>query len=29
VAIDICKQSDPTLMKVSDSHKAACLLLVK
>ena len=29
VAIDICEQSDPMLMKVSDSHKAACLLLVK
>jgi peptide/nickel transport system ATP-binding protein len=29
VAIDVCKQSDPMLMKVSDSHQAACLLLVK
>ena len=29
VAIDVCKQSDPRLMNVSDSHQAACLLLVK
>ena len=29
VAIDVCKQSDPTLMTVSDSHQAACLLLAK
>lgn len=29
VAIDVCKQSDPALMKVSDSHQAACLLLAK
>ena len=29
VAIDVCKQSDPMLMDVSDSHQAACLLLVK
>ncbi len=29
VAIDVCKQSDPMLMKVTDSHQAACLLLVK
>jgi len=29
VAIDVCKESDPMLMKVSDSHQAACLLLVK
>jgi oligopeptide/dipeptide ABC transporter ATP-binding protein len=29
VAIDVCKHSDPSLMKVSDSHQAACLLLVK
>jgi oligopeptide/dipeptide ABC transporter ATP-binding protein len=29
VAIDVCKQSDPHLLAVSDSHQAACLLLVK
>ena len=29
VAIDVCKQSDPALMTVSDLHQAACLLLVK
>jgi len=29
VAIDICKQSDPPLIKVSDTHQAACVLLVK
>jgi oligopeptide/dipeptide ABC transporter ATP-binding protein len=29
VAIDICKQSDPALMKVTDSHQAACTLLFK
>jgi len=29
VAIDVCKQSDPTLMHVSNTHRAACLLLVK
>lgn len=29
VAIDVCKHSDPSLLKVSDSHQAACLLLVK
>ncbi|NTW12572.1 MAG: ABC transporter ATP-binding protein [Anaerolineales bacterium] len=29
VAIDICKQSDPALMKVTDAHQAACLLLFK
>jgi len=29
VAIDVCKESDPMLMTVSDSHRAACLLLVK
>ena len=29
VAIDICKQNDPRLMKVSETHQAACLLLVK
>lgn len=29
VAIDICKQSDPALMKITDTHHAACLLLFK
>jgi len=29
VAIDVCKESDPMLMTVNDSHQAACLLLVK
>jgi oligopeptide/dipeptide ABC transporter ATP-binding protein len=29
VAIDLCKQSDPTLMKITDTHHAACLLLFK
>lgn len=29
VAIEACKQGDPALMKVSNSHQAACLLLVK
>jgi len=29
VAIAVCKQSDPRLMSISDSHQAACLLLVK
>jgi oligopeptide/dipeptide ABC transporter ATP-binding protein len=29
VAMAICKQSDPPLFKVSNSHQAACLLLVK
>ena len=29
VAIDICKQSEPPLIKVTDSHQAACLLIVK
>lgn len=29
VALEVCKQSDPPLIKVSDSHQAACLLLVK
>jgi oligopeptide/dipeptide ABC transporter ATP-binding protein len=29
VAIDACKQSDPSLMKVTDTHHAACILLVK
>jgi oligopeptide/dipeptide ABC transporter ATP-binding protein len=29
VAIDACKKSDPQLTKVTDTHQAACLLLVK
>lgn len=29
VAVDLCKQSDPRLMEITTSHKAACLLLVK
>jgi oligopeptide/dipeptide ABC transporter ATP-binding protein len=29
VAIGICKQQDPPLFSVSESHQAACLLLVK
>jgi len=29
VAMELCKQSDPPLIKVSDTHQAACLLLVK
>jgi oligopeptide/dipeptide ABC transporter ATP-binding protein len=29
VAIDACKQSDPLLTKITDTHQAACLLLVK
>jgi len=29
VAIDICKQNDPDLIEVSETHQAACLLLVK
>ena len=29
VAISICKQRDPQLFSVSESHRAACLLLVK
>jgi peptide/nickel transport system ATP-binding protein len=29
LAMDICKQSDPVLLPVSESHQAACLLLVK
>lgn len=29
VAMDICKQIDPRLFQVSDSHGAACLLVVK
>lgn len=29
VAIDICKQHDPALIQVSETHQAACLLLNK
>lgn len=29
VAMDVCKQSDPPLITVSQSHQAACLLVVK
>lgn len=29
VAMDACKQSDPSLMNVSETHQAACLLLFK
>lgn len=29
VAMEVCKQSDPPLIKISDSHQAACLLVVK
>ncbi|MEP7134548.1 MAG: ABC transporter ATP-binding protein [Chloroflexota bacterium] len=29
VALEVCKQSDPPLIKISDSHQAACLLVVK
>jgi oligopeptide/dipeptide ABC transporter ATP-binding protein len=29
VAIDVCKQSDPRLFEVSETHQAACLLLFK
>jgi oligopeptide/dipeptide ABC transporter ATP-binding protein len=29
VALVVCKQSDPKLLEVTDSHQAACLLLVK
>jgi peptide/nickel transport system ATP-binding protein len=29
VAMAVCKQSDPELFNVSDSHQAACLLVVK
>jgi len=28
VAIDVCKQSDPRLFSISETHQAACLLLV-
>jgi oligopeptide/dipeptide ABC transporter ATP-binding protein len=28
LAMDICRQTDPTLLPVSESHQAACLLLV-
>jgi oligopeptide/dipeptide ABC transporter ATP-binding protein len=29
VAIEVCRESDPRLMDVSDTHQAACLLLEK
>jgi len=29
VAIDICQHNDPALIKVSETHQAACVLLVK
>jgi len=29
VALEVCKQSDPPLIKISDTHQAACLLVVK
>ena len=29
VAMNVCKQSDPRLLPVSETHQAACLLLVK
>jgi oligopeptide/dipeptide ABC transporter ATP-binding protein len=29
VVMDVCKQSDPRLMEITTSHKAACLLLTK
>jgi oligopeptide/dipeptide ABC transporter ATP-binding protein len=29
VAIEACKQSDPQLMKVTNTHHAACLLLIR
>jgi len=29
VAIDLCDQDDPRLMKVSETHQAACVLVVK
>ena len=29
LAMDVCKQSDPAPWQVSESHQAACLLLVK
>jgi oligopeptide/dipeptide ABC transporter ATP-binding protein len=29
VALNVCKQSDPVLMQVNETHLAACLLLVK
>jgi oligopeptide/dipeptide ABC transporter ATP-binding protein len=29
VAMSACSQTDPALLPVSDSHRAACLLLVK
>lgn len=29
VAIDICKQHDPGMIKISETHQAACVLLMK
>ena len=29
VALELCKQNDPPLIRISESHQAACLLLVK
>jgi oligopeptide/dipeptide ABC transporter ATP-binding protein len=29
LAMEVCKQSDPALLSVSETHRAACLLLVK
>jgi oligopeptide/dipeptide ABC transporter ATP-binding protein len=29
VALNICKENDPALLAVSETHRAACLLLVK
>jgi len=29
VAISICKENDPSLLAVNESHRAACLLPVK
>lgn len=29
VAIDVCKQSDPALLPVTDTHQAACLLVFR
>jgi oligopeptide/dipeptide ABC transporter ATP-binding protein len=29
LAMDICKQNDPALLQLNESHQAACLLLVK
>ncbi|HEY5731095.1 MAG TPA: ABC transporter ATP-binding protein [Anaerolineales bacterium] len=29
VAIDVCKQNEPSLLQVTDTHQAACVLLVR